>query len=313
VQASFIIPLYNCLAHTREALRTLQATLPPGLEHEVILVDDGSTDGTREWLATLPAPCRPLLNERNLGFAGACNRGAAAARGRRLYFLNNDLVFLPGWFEGIETVFARRPDAGLVGNVQLNAATGAVDHCGVAFDHKGKPRHLAAPPLAARWSPRPRILPVAALTGACFALDRALWLALGGFDEGYRNGGEDIDLAFQAAAAGRRQYVALDSVVRHHVSASPGRKLRDEQNTWRLFQRWPDQLAALAVRAWSGHYLAQHWDGGRNADDFAAAIQVFAYWLRLRRTPPLFAQDGVRRALDAEVRRWRDLGITPPA
>lgn len=48
MQVSFIIPLYNCLAHTRECLRTLQATLPPGLDHEIISVDDGSTDGTRE-------------------------------------------------------------------------------------------------------------------------------------------------------------------------------------------------------------------------------------------------------------------------
>ena len=99
MEASFIIPLYNCRAHSRECLRTLQDTLPPGLAHEILLVDDGSTDGTRTWLATLPSPVRVLLNERNLGFAGTCNRGAAAARGRLLFFLHNDLVLLPGWFE----------------------------------------------------------------------------------------------------------------------------------------------------------------------------------------------------------------------
>ena len=92
MQVSFIIPLYNCLAHTQECLRTLQASLPAWLEHEIILVDDGSTDGTRAWLATLGAPCRVLLNERNAGYAAANNRGAAVARGRILVLLNNDLI-----------------------------------------------------------------------------------------------------------------------------------------------------------------------------------------------------------------------------
>ena len=163
MQVSFIIPLYNCLAHTRECLRTLHASLPAGLAHEIIFVDDGSTDGTREWLRTLPAPCRVILNDKNLGFAGACNRGAAAATGDLLFFLNNDLVLLPHWFEPMRAVFVRHSDAALVGNVQRNAATDAVDHAGVFFNHQGKPEHLRSLPLTSRLLPLASTRPVDAL------------------------------------------------------------------------------------------------------------------------------------------------------
>lgn len=306
MQVSFIVPLYNCLPFTQAMLASLQATLPDGLAHEIIFVDDGSSDGTRAWLASLPSPCRSLLNEQNLGFAGACNRAAASARGEFLFFLNNDLVLQRRWFEPMRAAFDRFSDAALVGNVQRHATTGVIDHAGLAFDHKGKPVHLTSrPPLALLRGYRA----VVALTGACFAVRTALWRELQGFDERYRNGCEDVDLCLRASALGLRPYVALRSVVLHHISQSPGRNLRNEQNTHALLQRWRPQIVRLAARAWALHDLRVHWDGARDATDFARARQTLAYALHLRRTPPSHVLAGVESSLAAEFARWRALGL----
>ncbi len=311
MQVSFIIPLYNCLAPSRECLRTLRATLPSGLTYEIILVDDGSPDGTREWLATLPAPCRVLLNEQNLGFARTCNRGAAAARGEVLFFLNDDLVFLAGWFGPMHRL-ARRSDAGLVGNVQRHAGSGALDHTGIRFNNLAKPEHARRrwpSSFIPRWLiPWPlSVRSVPALTGACCAIRRDVWQRLGGFDDSYVNGAEDLDLCFRAAAAGLQNRVALRSVILHHVSQSPGRKLRDEENSFRLAIRWRGQLERLSARACCPTYLEVHWEEPRNFPSASQAALVFLYRYHLWPTAPAAALRAAADALDRELRRWNTL------
>lgn len=300
MKVSFVIPLYNCLPLTQAMLASLRATMPAGLAHEIILVDDGSTDGTRAWLASLAAPCRVLLNERNAGFAATCNRGAAAATGEILFFLNNDLELLPGWLEPMLGVLKRQPAAGIVGNVQLNFGTGAVDHAGIGFDAKGKPEHLTR----RGWRGERR---VDAVTGACLAVRKALWEKLGGFDEGYVNGSEDVDLCLRAREADATVHVALRSVVRHHVSAAAGRKLRDEHNAARLHRRWRRFIQARVVRPGCREWLAAAWDEPRDYPDPALARDAF-----LHRTGLLpWATSRLERAagamLDVERARWETL------
>ena len=61
---SVIVPLYNCLPYTQAMLASLRTSLPAGLEHEIILVDDGSTDGSPEWLDEVSESFRIVRNER---------------------------------------------------------------------------------------------------------------------------------------------------------------------------------------------------------------------------------------------------------
>ncbi|MGA3006312.1 MAG: glycosyltransferase family 2 protein [Opitutaceae bacterium] len=253
MQISFIIPLYNCLPLTQAMLTSLQATLPPGLDHEIILVDDGSTDGTREWLATLTAPpFRIVLNEKNLGYAANNNRGAALAGGECLALLNNDLVLLPGWLPPMLDGLLRLPRAGMMGNRQLTPETSRLNHRGVRFDVLGRPHH----------DNRPRVVPRAysryrAVTAACCLIRKQLFTEYGGFDQAFHNGFEDIDLCLRLDRAGFRHYVSNQSHVFHHVSASPSRHAREDQNFTLFMRRWGRRQT---IRNHGLAYLQRYWD-----------------------------------------------------
>lgn len=306
-RVSFIVPLFNCLPLTQAMVASLRATVPASLAHEIILVDDGSTDETRSWLATLrDAPFRVLLNERNLGFAAANNRAAALASGEILVLLNNDLVLLPSWLEPL--LAAHRSlgwQAGVIGNVQIDALNGAVDHAGIVFDLKAKPEHDRTAPSA--WSRRfAPVRRVPAVTAACALISKALWVELDGFDEGYRNGGEDVDLCFRARANGRINAVALRSVVRHHVSASAGRKLRDEANSQRLARTWHREFAACAARRWCCDYLATMFaDPARYDAQFVGRVASHA--IGFTRQPPAEAIAALEECLELEFARWEKI------
>jgi GT2 family glycosyltransferase len=310
---SVIVPLYGGLALTQAMVASLRATLPREIPHEIILVDDGSTDGTREWLATLAPPCRVILNPGNLGYAEANNRGAAGARGELLALLNNDLVLTPHWLEPMLAAHRRLgPRAGVVGNVQLSARTGEVDHAGIFINWKGKPEHCrrGAGPLARLFRPDRSVV---AVTGACFLIARSLWRELGGFDSGYRNGGEDVDLCFRAAAAGRRHLVARRSRVLHHVSSAPGRKARDEANTYRLVEQWHDTIVRLGRDDWCRHHFETFLPEPRDFPDPALARQVALYLLGLRVNPPAGATAGMRQTVATELARWQQMFAGDPS
>ena len=308
MRLSILTALFNCLPHTQAMLASLRATLPRDLDWELVFADDGSTDGTRDWLAATAAAdprMRVVLQPENRGFAAANNRAASLATGDVLALLNNDLVLAPGWLEPMVRVLESHPDAALVGNVQTSVESGQIHHTGLFINAHGKPEHDRAPPAAA--GPRR----VVAATAACALVRREVFAQLGGFDEAFRNGHEDVDFCLRARAAGRTSYVALDSTVAHHVSASPGRGAGKIVNAARSMNRWRGALPALAGEAWSDPHLRARWE----------RRLPWPARLRLRLAPP-HPENGfpsglerlVRRRIDRQLARWqRELGGTLPA
>ncbi|MFA5264594.1 MAG: glycosyltransferase family 2 protein [Opitutaceae bacterium] len=299
---SIVVPVFNHLEYTQAMLASLRATMPAGMPYEVVLVDDGSTDGTRDWLKTLSEPdTQVLINERNLGFAASNNRGASVARGECLALLNNDLILNPGWLEPMLAVLNDRTrDAGLVGNVQLRASDKAIDHAGITVTRLGKLEHIQTKPSA-----NTAVVEALAVTAACCLVRKADFDSVGGFDESYFNGGEDIDLAFKLRERGKRSYVALRSSVLHHVSATRGpTSLQDERNSRRLYQRWAKALGAAIATEWAKILAAPE----SSACDRLAAFLVFK---GLTRNPPRKARLLAQSALWREEARWRALFESP--
>lgn len=312
-KVSFIIPLYNGLELTKACLQSLQATLPTNLEHEIIFVDDGSTDGTREWLQTLHAPCRVLLNKENLRYAGSNNRGAREAAGEYLALLNNDLELLPGWLEPMLAALDDDQSIALIGNVQRRVDDNTVDHAGIRFKADAKLEHIRELPSAGSIRRTPiRYTP--AVTAACCLVRRKVFLDTGGgFRQEFQNGGEDVDLCLALANRGQRVAIALNSEVRHHVSASRGTaRPHDEANSRRLFGRWRGDIINLCAADWARQKITA-WRNRPTSVPLGTLWHALTYHWRISSRVPRAAWIEVGSAIFYEEIHWRKtLGLPRP-
>lgn len=256
MEVSVIIPVYNHIELTSECLKSLQEnTLDT--DYEVILVDDGSDAATKAQLSKLAGERVTLVTSpSNQGYAHANNLGSLYAKGKYLVLANNDLIFLPGWLPPMLAAFEKCDRPGLVGNVQYNAQTGEIDHAGTRISAKGSLLHRKKKDRGLLGTPAYSKNKV--VTGACCAIPRTLYQETGGFDEAFLNGGEDVDLCLRLAKRGYKIYVANQSEVRHHVSATRKEpNLNDERNSRLLQRRWGSELANHSASSWPDRYLKQ--------------------------------------------------------
>ncbi len=242
---SIVIPVFNKWEYTAKCLEMLSRNTA-GHPYEVVVVDNASSDGTRAGLAAWPA-LRVQRNRSNLGFAKACNQGARMARGKYLLFLNNDTEPLAGWLEPLVRILDEEPEVAIVGS-RLLFPDGTLQHAGVEIASAAplpiSPQHIDYRRPASRSTKR---LELDAVTGACFIIRRQAFFAAGGFDEGYVNGCEDIDLCLTVKAAGGRVVYTPESTLVHHESVSDGRFLYVSENMVRFHQRWMDRYPGFAI------------------------------------------------------------------
>ena len=247
IEVSIIIPVHNNLAYTLACLKSL-AQNDDARRIEVIVIDDGSTDGTHETLSALQG-VQYLRNETSVGFVGSCNRGAQAARGEYVLFLNNDTEVTAGWLSGLIETFRTRANVGMAGSKlvypdgRLQEAGGLIfnDASGANIGKLGDPD-----------DPEYNYLrEVDYCSGASLMIPRALFHELGTFDERYAPCYyEDTDLAFKVRDRGLKVFYQPFSRVIHYEGATAGTDVegggsKKHQDTNRLifFSRWASTLA----------------------------------------------------------------------
>ena len=299
MSVAIVIPVLNQLAYTEGCVRCLQPDLAAGVR--VIVVDNGSTDGTREWLAA-QTTLTVIRNEQNRGCAPAWNQGVAAAGLLRntqqtpsapssavggepgnvlnknidapapgwVVVLNNDVRLPAGWLAALLGAAERHG---------LDVVCPAMRERDQNYDFESYAREFTAK-LA-------RVVRRGGAHGVCFAVRRGVFERIGGFDEAFLIGQfEDADFFRRARLAGFRTGVVGASFIHHFGSVtqdalSDTKKQRPYEaenrahfrKKWKLGwarRRWEKATDGLQAWWWRtterarfGHSLHEKWDGER--------------------------------------------------
>jgi glycosyltransferase involved in cell wall biosynthesis len=209
---SVVVPTYNRRDGLERLLRALAAQTYPASDFEVVVVNDGSDDGTGALLASLETPYRlRVLEQANAGPAAARNAGVQHAEGRLIVFLDDDVEPVPGL---------------LAAHVEAHGDADDLVVVGPMWPPRGWPRSVWV-----RWEERQILKQYDAMARGLYSctprqfftgnasVGRARLLATGGFDPRFKRA-EDVELAFRLFAQGARFHFEPRAGVRHYASRS---------------------------------------------------------------------------------------------
>jgi GT2 family glycosyltransferase len=196
-----------------ELARCIPAILAQTASTEIIVVDNGSRDGTPCWLRAHYPAIRVIESTSNRGYAGGNNIGIAAATAPSVLVLNPDTILHPGALAAMLHAAVERPRSFI--NPKLLQDDDTINACGNQMHFTGITTCIGLGDDPARHS---GVRPVFALSGAAILAAKADWLALGGFDPQYFMYLEDTDLSLRARLRGYRLLCVADAVVSHRYA-----------------------------------------------------------------------------------------------
>jgi GT2 family glycosyltransferase len=231
LQLSIIIVNYNVRYFLEQCLYAVQRAMA-GMEAEVTVVDNGSADGSIEYLRPLFPTVRFLENEGNLGFARANNLALADCRGEFVLFLNPDTLLAEDCLHKSISYLRQNPNAGALGVRMLDGrgkflpeskrsfpspwvSFAKLSGLGSVFPRSKKFNRYALGFLAEKENHS-----VEVLAGACMFVRRDLLVQLNGFDESYFLYGEDVDLSYRIKKAGYENIYFAGTTIIHFKGES---------------------------------------------------------------------------------------------
>ena len=295
-RVSVVVVSYNSARYLRRCLDALLTQEHPSFE--VILVDNGSTDGS---LDSVDPRVRVVRTPANLHYTGGNNLGFREARGELLASVNVDTEVEPGWLAALEAALDSDPGTGLAtSKVLLDGDRDRVNACGnlVHISGLGFCRGLGEPA-----SRRSSDEDVPSISGAAFMTRRAVIDQVGGFDESFYAYVEDTDLSLRVRLAGYRVVMVAGSVVHHDY------ELRMRPEKFRYLER-NRQLPFRKV--FKERTLRLLWPALRLADlmTFASAALGGPEYLAARRTARAEARQMVRELSAARAQAQATRRVT---
>lgn len=276
---SLVVLSKDALPLTQRCIAQLRAAADPRHPQELVVVDNGSTDGSAEWLAQQP-DVTLVRNERNLGACRARNQALQHARGAWIAFLDNDAFVQPGWLSRLKRHMALDARNGLVGPLSDRAAHGQQISATLGDNAPREPMELARAIDAKLAREKARLSrPASLMSSFCILARRAVIDRIGGFDERFTPWGfEDDDFTLRARLAGFKARVAFDVFVRHEAYGGPKADWHRElllRNWKRFAQKWgldPDThgdygpLKDLRGDSVGAHLMHAPFDGSQRLD-----------------------------------------------
>jgi len=246
---SIIIPAHNGLRYTEQCVRslfdsTVRATF------EVIVVDNGSSDGTSRWLRQA-AKRHPTLhhirNRNNLGFGRAVNQGARMAHGKYVLIANNDIIVTPGWLDRLVATAESQADIGVVSPVTNYVGEGPqVDLRSASLQPPGAPGYAEA----LLREPRPPFQVPDRLVFFCVLVKRHVFEFLGGLSEAFGLGNfEDDDFCLRARLAGYSLFIDPSVFIFHYGSRTfAEQRINHKRLMAKNYHTFFGRVAALSVQ-----------------------------------------------------------------
>jgi hypothetical protein len=229
VDLSIVIVSFNARADLARCLASL-ADAPPSRSHDIIVVDNASTDGSAE-AARHSAGVRVIDAGANLGFSGGNNVGIRASHGTNLLLLNSDTIVPPGAIDALLAEFDRHPDVAAVGPRLVDSEGRAELSFGTMVGPAGHLRQRIARARAETVTRREQYPDW--VTGACLLVRRADADAVGLLDERYFMYLEDVDFCAALRARGRR--ILFTPAV--EITHLRGRSAPSRRATWQAYHR----------------------------------------------------------------------------
>jgi GT2 family glycosyltransferase len=315
--AAIVILNYNGRARLAECLAAALAQTVPA---DVIVADNGSTDGSLDWLRANYPTLQLIDLQQNWGFAAGYNKALAGLPHTWYGLLNNDAYLAPDWLERLLAYAATNPNAAILGGKLRLARPGppVLQSAGAKFTTAGTAFEIGWGAADTGQYDTPG--PVGVIPGAAMLIRRVAWEALGGFDASYGAYLEDVDLCWRAWLRGYEVHYRPEALARHEYGGTAGGRASAYRIRAMQRNRLANMVKNLQLRSLPGglfvslmydsYRVLEYLRRGQWAGLRALAGGTAAFWRSfgslLAQRQPVQAQ---RRLSDAELRR-RGLLVT---